>query len=119
MIRPLRRAHGRAWLALAFVLPATLWVSLGARGVPPAALPAHSNDEQVTILDRQVELRLPTTFLHPDVLVYAVAGNERHLAGRLTGLPVERLPLPEGTKTVELFSLAHQRTLRRFERKTP
>ena len=77
-----------------------------------------ASHEQVTILDRAVELRLPETWVYPDVLVYAVAGGDRHLVGQWSGRPVERFPLPDGVTAVELFSLGHQRTIRRFEKAT-
>ncbi len=131
MIQPLRTIHRRAFVALAFVLPAILFVALGARRavtpvVPPARLgltgvlwPKGTVQSSLQGDSGNIAVILHTVnaFNEPDLLLYwtpaAPAGNVLPAEARLLGpFAVERpFQLPRDRRVpgqLVLYSLAHQ-----------
>lgn len=127
MIQPLRTIHRRAFVALTFVLPAILFVALGARHtVPPARLgltgvlwPKGTVQSSLQGDSGNIAVILHTVnaFNEPDLLLYwtpaAPAGNVLPAEARLLGpFAVERpFQLPRDRRVpgqLVLYSLAHQ-----------
>jgi len=139
MIQPLRRIHGRMFLALGIVLPILFVAGVRSRRIPTAK--AHTetskspaNAERTILIDgtrlaarvfrdasgSAVEITSTSELLVPDVLVYASASESKHevppdavLLGSLVSGKTYRLP-SANSRFVLLYSLARKELLGAF-----
>ena len=139
MIQPLRRIHGRMFLALGIVLPILFVAGVRSRRIPTAKAHAEistspTNGEHAILIDgtrlaarvfrdasgTAVELRSSPELLAPDVLVYASASESKQdlpvdavFLGAFVSGKTYRLP-SANSRFVLLYSLPRRERIAAF-----